>query len=60
MQDRRIGEMLESRLIRSHQAEIRAELYTGVREALGNEVDGPIGRRVILPSAFIGGARHMQ
>lgn len=44
----------------NNQTRIRAELYTGVLEAMDNEAEGFAGRRVILPSSFIGGPRHMQ
>ena len=46
---------------RDHQVELRADLYTGLRDALNNNDRDlqAIGRRVILPSSFIGGPRHM-
>lgn len=45
---------------RLNQNQIRAELYTGIREALDNENQPLRGRQVILPSSFVGGPRHMQ
>lgn len=47
--------------LRFHQKEIRAEVYSGAIEAMDNEVeDEVVGRRVVLPSSFIGGPRSMQ
>ena len=47
--------------ISKNQVKIRAELYQGVHDAIAaGEVDAAkIGHRVILPSSFIGGPRHM-
>jgi hypothetical protein len=49
--------------IRSHQKEIRSELYSGVADAVladdGIDASG-LGRRVILPSSFVGSDRHMS
>ena len=48
--------------IRSHQADIRADLYNGVTDALeAGDIDlGRIGKRVVLPSSYVGGDRFMQ
>ncbi|KAJ8453935.1 hypothetical protein ONZ45_g19505 [Pleurotus djamor] len=49
--------------LRTHQSEIRASLYSGLQDALAHDgqIDlSQLGRRYILPSSFIGGARHMQ
>jgi REP element-mobilizing transposase RayT len=48
--------------IRTHQNEIRADLYQDVANAAQNNQGKPcfIGRRVILPSSFTGGPRQMQ
>jgi len=48
--------------IRSHQANICADLYNGVTEALeAGDVDlGRIGKKVVLPSSYVGGDRFMQ
>lgn len=48
------------RYLRLNQTKIRAELYTGVLEAMDNEQEEITGRPVILPSSFIGGTRSMQ
>jgi hypothetical protein len=48
--------------VRHHQKEIRADLYNGVRDAVeaNDRVAGAeVGRKVILPSSFTGGNRHM-
>ena len=47
--------------IRSHQRELRAEMYKGLSEAVfRGEMDASCtGKRVILPSSFTGGARYM-
>jgi hypothetical protein len=45
-----------------NQDAIRAELYSGVRDAvLKNDFTDPksIGKRTILPASFTGGPRHM-
>ena len=49
------------RFIRSNQKKLRAEMYNGLAEAvLRGETDGSNhGKRVILPSSFVGGARYM-
>ncbi|XP_042059616.1 uncharacterized protein LOC121804142 [Salvia splendens] len=47
--------------VRTHQKRLRAELYSGLAEAvLRGETDGSRhGKRIILPSSFVGGARYM-
>lgn len=48
---------------RTHQNTIRAALYSGLEDAVGADGDQvnleQVGRRIILPSSYIGGARHM-
>ena len=47
--------------IRDHQRELRADLYSGVVDALHEGVDlALIGRKVILPASFTSGPRFMQ
>jgi len=48
--------------IRSHQANIRADLYNGLTDALEvADMDlGRIGKKVVLPSSYVGGDRFMQ
>jgi Helitron helicase-like domain at N-terminus len=45
----------------THQANLRVELYNGVVDALSRtDVDlASVGRRVILPSSYLGGARFV-
>ncbi|XP_042059505.1 uncharacterized protein LOC121804017 [Salvia splendens] len=47
--------------VRTHQKRFRAELYSGLAEVvLRGETDGSRhGKRIILPSSFVGGARYM-
>ena len=47
--------------IRSNQTTLRAELYNGVADALTRADLDPtsLGRRVVLPSSFLGGARFI-
>ncbi|XP_028766672.1 uncharacterized protein LOC114724484 [Neltuma alba] len=47
--------------VRTHQKELRVELYQGLSDAITNgERDASsIGKRIILPSSFTGGARYM-
>lgn len=47
--------------IRTHQKELRAEMYKGLSEAIlrGESDPSTTGRRIILPSSFTGGARYM-
>jgi len=46
---------------RNHQKELRADMYKGLSEAvLRGEADpSSIGKRIILPSTFVGGPRYM-
>jgi len=48
--------------IRSHQANIRADLYSGLADTLvaGDADLDRIGKRVVLPSSYVGGDRFMQ
>ncbi|KAJ2913452.1 hypothetical protein MD484_g6981, partial [Candolleomyces efflorescens] len=53
------------RYLREHQSEIRAELYSGLEDAISNhDASGydlsQLGRRVVLPSSYIGGPRNMM
>lgn len=41
-----------------NQAQLKAELYSGIQEAFRNDLD-VAGRRVILPSSFSGSPRNM-
>jgi hypothetical protein len=48
--------------IRAHQKDIRSELYSGVADAVladDNVESEGLGRRVILPSSFVGSDRNM-
>ena len=46
--------------IRHHQNEIRSEVYQGLLDAINNNTSlENIGRRVILPSSFVGSPRYM-
>jgi hypothetical protein len=47
--------------LRHHQKELRAELYSGLVDAVqaGDTNISEIGQHVILPSSYIGGPRHM-
>ena len=56
--------MVESQRLRwykTHQKELRADLYQGLADALvsGEESAAATGKRIILPSSFTGGARYM-
>ena len=50
--------------IRNHQTHLQAEVYQGLADAVQNsdsQVDGAhIGKKVILPSSFTGGARFQH
>ena len=47
------------RWFRSHQKDIRAELYQGLKEAVDNcEVAKNVGKKIILPNSFIGSQRY--
>jgi len=56
----------QSRLnyLKNNQSHIRAELYKGIQDVLdvndSNVNAAEIGKRIILPSSFIGGPRHMH
>ncbi|XP_054782778.1 uncharacterized protein LOC129290098 [Prosopis cineraria] len=47
--------------VRTHQKELRVDLYQGLSDALinGERNASATGRRIILPSSFTGGARYM-
>ena len=47
--------------VRTHQKELRADMYQGLSDALlsGERNASAIGKRIILPSSFTGGARYM-
>jgi len=46
---------------RDHQKEVRADMYKGLYEAVlrGETNPGTVGKRIVLPSRFVGGARYM-
>ena len=46
---------------RDHQKEVRADMYKGLAEAVlrGQTSPATAGKRVVLPSKFVGGARYM-
>jgi len=47
--------------VRDHQRQIRAELYSGLMDAVHEGVDASsIGRRVVLPSSITSSPRYMQ
>ena len=51
--------------ISHHQKELRAEVYSGAKDAMKKsdgvqEGIGNVGKRVILPSSFVGGDRYMH
>ena len=48
--------------IRSHQSNIRADLYNGIADAIsrGDFDPNSIGRRVILPSSYLSSARFIS
>lgn len=52
------------RFLRNNQSSLRAALYSGLQDAMSatdEEVDlNQLGQKVILPSSYIGGPRHMQ
>jgi hypothetical protein len=53
----------QSRLnyLRYHQSEIRASLYSGLADAVDNNVDlHDIGQRFVLPSSYTGGPQYMK
>jgi len=46
---------------RDHQKEVRADMYKGLAEAVlrGETSPATSGKRIVLPSKFVGGARYM-
>lgn len=46
--------------LRRNQKALRAESYSVLNYSMGNENPSRVGRRVILPSSFIGGPRSQQ
>jgi hypothetical protein len=48
--------------IRNNQTQLRAEVYSGVADAVlrGNTEDSGIGRRIILPSSYLGSSRFIS
>ena len=48
--------------IRNHQIEIRANLYQGLVDSLhaGEGRSEVVGKRMVMPSSFIGGSRDMR
>ncbi|UPX12183.1 uncharacterized protein EKO05_0002747 [Ascochyta rabiei] len=49
--------------IRANQAQLRADLYSGVADAVMGNNDaqaGPVGRRVVLPSSYLGSSRFVS
>ncbi|CAK9291241.1 unnamed protein product [Gordionus sp. m RMFG-2023] len=55
-------ETLRLNFIRNNQSKLRAELYQSIHDAIleGNTNADNLGRRIILPSSFTGGPRHMH
>ncbi|XP_047953750.1 uncharacterized protein LOC125199963, partial [Salvia hispanica] len=49
------------RFVRTHQKQLCAEMYKGLNDAIlrGETDPSTQGKRVILPSSFVGGARYM-
>src|SRR5271170_1006039 len=48
---------------KTHQAELRADCYNGLQDAMGGELEHDarqLGRRIILPSTIPGTPRHMK
>ncbi|KAK4381611.1 hypothetical protein Sango_2950800 [Sesamum angolense] len=48
--------------IKTHQPEMRADLYQGLEDAVvaGDTDASAVGRRIVLPSSFTGGPRNMM
>ena len=49
--------------LRAKQTDLRVELYRGLADAVAHNVETnleDLGKRIILPSSFSGGTRHMQ
>ncbi|XP_058805595.1 uncharacterized protein LOC131672409 [Phymastichus coffea] len=48
---------------KDHQRELKADTYQGLHDYLqnsANDINGEVGKTVILPSTFLGSPRHMQ
>ncbi|XP_003742376.2 uncharacterized protein LOC100901161 [Galendromus occidentalis] len=45
---------------RTHQRELRLDTYSGLSDHFHDDVPGPPGRRIVLPTSFIGSPRNMQ
>lgn len=47
--------------VRTHQKKLRAELYKGLSDTIlrGEISPATAGRRIVLPSSFVGGTRYM-
>ena len=55
------SEMSRLSYIEFHQKEMRAEVYSGAKDAMKTDGNlGGIGKKVILPSSFMGGDRYMH
>ena len=52
-------ELHRLRWIRTHQAQLRSDLYQGVQDSLNNQEVENSGRLIILPATFTGGDRYM-
>lgn len=48
--------------VKHHQKELRADMYKGLSDALlrGDLNPSAVGKRIVLPSTFTGGARYMR
>jgi hypothetical protein len=46
--------------IEYHQKELRAEIYSGAKDAMKSDGLGKVGKKVVLPSSFTGGNRYMH
>ncbi|KAG8377929.1 hypothetical protein BUALT_Bualt08G0084800 [Buddleja alternifolia] len=55
-------EQLRLNYIKTHQAEMRADLYQGLEDSIvtGDTDASAVGRRIVLPSSFTGGPRNMM
>ncbi|XP_024625434.2 uncharacterized protein [Medicago truncatula] len=56
--------MIESsrlKWVRTHQKDLRVEMYKGLTEAIlrGEITPSTVGKRIVPPSSFVGGARYM-
>jgi hypothetical protein len=54
-------EYIRLKWYRDHQKDVRADMYKGLREAIlrGETEPSTVGKRVVLPSSFVGGPRYM-